>query len=669
MTKHSSFSFNTSKLTKLTNLKKTFNTATKAVKGHEDALKALHDKNTSGELKKKYNELQAASEELKKATDPTKIEEFKKKVGNHQGVYNSTLQKLIELKTVNQANKNAVNKTKIEKTKSKEELNEELGNKNENKLDPNIKNIGIHHIKNLKDKKTERNTALKEYSNNPANTGKQGSFIKAHENVQESQSKLDQLSMALRGKPSLNQALATFINLSPAQYIQYIISTNKNFRLRKGDIKSKYKGIIKDLLAKNPISPKYLSVINNVIINIFMYSGNNTQNKDNMAILNQIIDSVEPEDLPKLALIDSILDKICTMGLASNYEDILDKIDGKYGDSYASMVTICRRPATKSCSGTTTVSNGGIHHHYYGTGTNGSRSAAKKSVFSLNPPKPPKLVQTSWFQILTTTPWSMRVSQTGYNPFTTDVHMNMSNNILIIDYDTITSTRLMTSRNKLLYFDIGLYKYEIKYSGNKPSPEYYAVPIKLPVKPTLSSPIICGTIIPYESRPLKSINQTMDVKIWGKNFNISLEDGGEFQNKQYTFIRYPDENGGQRLKDYINLVRYLISIKFQTTAYGVRGLATESEINTFLNNNININCIVSDTPKSGFVEIDYTGNTIVDQFNLGTQNKNSEALTFVWPSGTPLAVPAAASASTAPAPVPTKIYYIMLKDYKPEIFD
>ena len=62
----------------------------------------------------------------------------------------------------------------------------------------------------------------------------------------------------------------------------------------------------------------------------------------------------------------------------------------------------------------------------------------------------------------------MRVSQTGYNPFTTDVHMNMRNNILIIDYDTITSTRLITSRNKLLYFDIGLYKYQIKYNDTKP---------------------------------------------------------------------------------------------------------------------------------------------------------------------------------------------------------
>ena len=107
----------------------------------------------------------------------------------------------------------------------------------------------------------------------------------------------------------------------------------------------------------------------------------------------------------------------------------------------------------------------------------------------------------------------MRVKQIGYNPFTTDVHMNMSNNILIIDYDTITRTRLMTSRNKLLYFDIGLYKYEIKYNATKPIPEYYVVPIKLPVKPTLPSPIICGTIIPYESRPLKSTKQTMDIKI------------------------------------------------------------------------------------------------------------------------------------------------------------
>ena len=663
MTKHSSFSFNISKLTKLTNLKKTFNTA---VKGHEGALASLHGK--SSNLKNSFNKLKEAKEKLLSETNPEKIKNLKKDLGTLQNAHELAKTNAIAKNHKIKTNINAVNSLEKEKTKSKEELNEELGNKNENKLDPNIKNIGIHHIKNLKDKKTKRNNALKEYSTNSTDLAKKGSFIKAQGNVQESQSKLDQLSMALRGKPSLNQALATFINLSPAQYIQYIISTNKNFRLRKGDIKSKYKGIIKDLLAKNPISPKYLSVINNVIINIFMYSGNNTQNKDNMAILNQIIDSVEPEDLPKLALIDSILDKICTMGLASKYKDILDKIAGKYRDSYASMVTICRRPATKSCSGTTTVSNGGIHYHYYpSTGTNGSSSAAKKSVFSLNPQKPPKLVQTSWFQILTTTPWSMRVSQTGYNPFTTDVHMNMSNNILIIDYDTITSTRLMNSRNKLLYFDIGLYKYEIKYSGNKPSPEYYAVPIKLPVKPTLSSPIICGTIIPYESRPLKSINQTMDVKIWGKNFNISLEDGGEFQNKQYTFIRYPDENGGQRLKDYINLVRYLISIKFQTTAYGVRGLATESEINTFLNNNININCIVSDTPKSGFVEIDYTGVANVNQFNVGTQNKNSEAITFVWPSGTPLAVPAAAS--TAPAPVPTKIYYIMLKNYKPEIFN
>ena len=172
----------------------------------------------------------------------------------------------------------------------------------------------------------------------------------------------------------------------------------------------------------------------------------------------------------------------------------------------------------------------------------------------------------------------------------------------------------------------------------------------------------------------------MDVKIWGKNFNISLEDGGEFQNKQYTFIRYPDENGGQRLKDYINLVRYLLSIKFQTTSmsYGIVP-ATESQINNFLNEkeNININCIVSDTPTSGFVEINYTGVSNVNQFNVGTQNKNSETLTFVWPSVTPLAPPApavpapAAPAPAAPAaaPVLTKLYYIMLKDYKPEIFD
>ena len=116
-------------ISKLTNLKTKFN---KAATDHEAALNALHGKNISGELKKKYDELQAASNELKKATDPTKIKEFKKKVGNHQGVYNSTLQKLIDLKTVNQANKTAVNSLEKEKTKSKEELNEELGNKNEN---------------------------------------------------------------------------------------------------------------------------------------------------------------------------------------------------------------------------------------------------------------------------------------------------------------------------------------------------------------------------------------------------------------------------------------------------------------------------------------------------------------------------------------------------------
>ena len=141
-----------------------------------------------------------------------------------------------------------------------------------------------------------------------------------------------------------NNIKTQFINLSPANFMKYIINTNRGFRshssVSNAQFISTYSNIIDNMLGNpNEVSPRKIYIVSNIITNIF---NDYEATSINIPILDKIIQLIEPDNNLLLILIKLMIDQICLMGLKKNpdYENILESIQTNY-DIYDDYIKHC----------------------------------------------------------------------------------------------------------------------------------------------------------------------------------------------------------------------------------------------------------------------------------------------------------------------------------------